>query len=1066
MATSNATSSPRDHAADANPDIARKKQRFTEEGEMSAVESPRIEISEPEVFGASFGTVIRIHDEPQGRMEEPYGLDFCLPDVKGSAWEQLVHLEQTLKGHYIELRLLCDFTEALIKHIDKTQDQESKWKRHYVEDEAEFFNKLADVAVALLNGGDILDPKLALNTPVMREALTRLLTGLETLAQRIILLLPDALKSTSSRRDSAQITNDQQRLGLLRYLVVAQRVLTDETPTTMYWVNNYDRRLKLGQIIKQNRSSFSEAGVRLPLSVVIRTLSGSMRDIKDSWQSMQCALELFQITMLSLRRRDEIPTDAIEEVMDVIKVCVLPTIREKHPNALPPRFHVDVVQFGNCAVLSYVGSDHLQSAWTLYERFIWHDTDAILSTSELSATSLLDLCNDDSGIVARMLATSWTLQAYRSYICSEIMNIRYIGIEALRLHLIELFHQYRESAQHMQHPVIQYAARFMKQNKITEYIFGPESRAGLVSHTGDIIAFFAATRTYTDHETDTIWHACSTSVESDLVKASTGVLRNLLDHLDFRQLLHLTEKYSKTPIDKMGVDVVEFLPQLLKALETRCSLSSSSPDKFDSAVAAIDILKHANAAEQCASTDRLRECALAAILRFNEPGVPVHDRLEMYKRCIPDIVAHSPGATSAIEVLGLFLMTRVTAEEAEVVIAMLPVRVAVEELCAFVQQKKQGSYFSSDIESTIRRLDYILRLMAFDPTHDDQDVQDGLFDHTFGEAALCDEARDAAWIQLTSMSSANMYPTAAKSLRQCYLRDRVPLLSATLATPKMVELVWLALKADFTEHLSQTSAPQLFAMPLWSTLTRIATGPSTPGVRSRATDTVMDLLFVFLDTTGLERTQIAHYHALFVRGLVKDICAQYEHLKQAKCAADDANVRQISEAIGLLIAAFSKSKATAALYAPARKNDELVLGNCADDADCISFVAQIYGAGVQQSNLTIRARPETRVAELLDRLHECTSRNQHRIIAGGREVSHKPDQTLHEAGVRQSGVTMIVPQYTYALEPDALLTCPGPTEEEILRQYSCLEKLLGGPESIARVVSFHVLGVAAARRCS
>lgn len=213
MAPTDSTSSPRDHAADANPDLARKKQRLSEDPGASPGDSVIIEACEPEDIGASMDNAIEIEDDLTFNVE-PYFQDFVISSVPSSTLDQIGDLQNQIQQNlYIKPDIFIQLSRALTHHIERTAHDRGEWKQRYLDEESDFFTTLATLAWHLLGAGDVFAPKEEIDSPVVREAFHNLLRGFEALCRRIIPFLPDAIKARLSRRDSAQVPTRQHSLG-------------------------------------------------------------------------------------------------------------------------------------------------------------------------------------------------------------------------------------------------------------------------------------------------------------------------------------------------------------------------------------------------------------------------------------------------------------------------------------------------------------------------------------------------------------------------------------------------------------------------------------------------------------------------------------------------------------------------------------------------------------------------------------------------------------------------------------------------------------------------------------
>ena len=1056
MAPAASTSSPRDHAADANPDLARKKQRLGEDPGASPGDSVIIEADEPEDVGSSMDNAIEIEDD-LGLIMEPYSQDFIITTSPSSPLEQIRNLQNEVQQNwYINPDTFIRLSKVIADHIERTSHECSEWRKRYLDDEPDFFTNLATLAWHLLGAGDLFEPQVETDSPVMRQAFHGLVKGLEALCRRIVPLLPDAIKTRFSRRDSATTPTRQQSLGALYFIMVAVRILSPDSQTMMYF-HNSDRRLKLDQLITHIRASFFDDRVVSSLAAIIQTLSGSMREIKDSWLILHNTLLLLNITTKERSSPIYHLCGEVEAVMEVINACILPAICEKHPRALPDTFHESLTSFGAAFLMMHVQSHDQASAAHIYEHFVKSASDALIPEANDNGsllTSLWRICGAKQDVLAQLLANSWSMQTAKAFICSDIMDIRNVGLSSLGSQLVHLFNQGRVATEGFEHPAIQYAVRFLRKNEITGYIFGPESRAGLVSQSSDVVCFLAATYTYTNAETDIIWRACSTSVEADFVKASFQVLRKLITFLDFGHLIYIAKCYSYTPVARLGTHAVDFLPPLLRELEKKSSSLTERTERLAMAYTSIDILKHANSTEPSPSREQLRQISMVEISRFAKPPFEPDDRMGIYSYCIPDIEKKTCDATTAVEVLSIMLQFPVSSLEADHIQSMLPTSAAVDELCNFVRTKKGQASVHADVVEATTRLSCIVRLMALSPTAPDTSTQESLFTYAFGDSALSNESRNAAWEELNSMASTKGPQSAARSLWQGYMQDHVPSFSANLATPKLIEFILASLKDECLKDELKTDMTQLLSLPLWKALVRVATSSPDDSVVHAAVGAVIDLLFLHPIVMPASPATVVQCHSEFVRDHIESLRHLYESFVLSR---QPTELRDFHLNMNLLAALLEHSRESLSTYALAREPDLLILGDLKEAIGRISFTAQVYGPELQPNAITVHATEETKVLEVLAKLPGYTGAAQHRAIAGGVEISHVPEKTLSEAGVQESGVILIRPKYAFDLDLCKVLTNPGPVEHAILARYSTLEAFVDGPEEIAHSVSLHLL---------
>lgn len=1052
MAPADSTSSPRDHAADANPELARKKQRLSEDRGASPAGSIIIEVDDPEDIGATMDDAIEIEDGLDNTFGN-YSDDFVV--FSGDSESPLNctrRLFEHIRGNfYMHFDDFVSLAQALHDHSELRLDESSEWRQHYLEDEAEFFYSLLALVIAMLQTGDLLNLRQKFHLGAVKIALCNLVSGLGALCRRTIPSLPDIIKTALSRRDSAHTSTRQHTVEALHYLeLAAQVVCLDDAPALTSIARCYHPDdPDLAECRKSISQEFSTEQIVSSLAAVIRTLSGAMRDIKDSWPFLQKALLLFKTAVQSGHNTNSYPKADVESVMEIINACILPIIREKHPRALPDKFHELILSWGAEMLRQHVYLVDQRAAVTAYQLFISSPSDALIPEA-VDEHSIADLLQQASGgnqeNISKLFADSWVMQTAKTYLRSDIMDIRIIGLSALERRLVDIFHEHKSDDEGLEHPVIQHAVKFMRKNEIIPYVFGPESRAGLLTKSVDVVTFLAATSTYTDAETDVIWRACSTNVEADFVKASFDVLTKVKDFLDFERLLYIARKYSTSSINSFGVDALEFLPKLLQSIE-----SKPSTERLAIGFVSIEILKSANCNSPCKTRDRLKHSALNEISRLASHPFSADDRLQVYKFCIPEILEQTDQATTSVEALNILLPHSPHSPEAESLLGLLPVNAAVDELCRFVERCKQRQVRSSDIAGIMERLDCVGRLIFLSSVKPESSIQEQLFRYLFGESAFSNQARDVAWQKLSKIAGSSTSSPVLRSLFQGYMKDHVASLPSDIATPGLIDLILQFLSNTLLKGEGETYEIRLLSHSLWKALVRFAITAPTESVITASVNAVLNLLFAPpTEGEAISAAAAARCQHEFVREHVACLSSLKDNFV-AQRRPDD--LRGFKIAMSILEHALSRSKQHLSNSKVPSEPDVLTLEGASEGAEAIEFIAQVYAIGTEPKLIKVQAKQSSRVSQLLARLPAFTSAAENRVIAGGVEVTDAPDRMLVEVGVQQSSVILIRPRFSFDVDLEKILSRPGPVEQAILSQYSILEDFLDGPYEVACSVS-------------
>jgi ubiquitin carboxyl-terminal hydrolase 34 len=1048
MAHTESTSSPRNHAADENPELARKKQKIScNEGDVGASpDDPLLieDVTDPEDLGASMANAIEIEEEAT----EPY-----INAFHPSPIPRLRDLQTRIDhNQYIDFAEFNWLSKALSNHLNATANEPHAWRRHYVEEEAELFVMLASVSHRLVITENLFEKKFDISKDKPQASFEEFICSILTLARRILPFLPDAVKTILSRRDSAQGSMRPQSLGSLYYITLAATLVSPGEPSAVTQFSG--RAGTMEAVIADAPNFFLHDDVVRALAAVIRLISGAMRELMDSWLTLQNALAIFRSVIARRHNADEFPKLEAEEIMDVLCGTIRPAIAAKHPRALPDGFHESVIAFGEEMLSAHTRIHGLSSASDLYERYVKHTDDAMIpqaADNSSISTSLWRICGQNYKVLAQLLSDSWAFQTAKAFIRSDIMDVRSVGMLALKSRLVRVHNNGQKSPEGFESPVVQYAVRYMRENEITAYIFGPESHAGLITQSYDVVAFLAATLSLTDVEIDIIWRACCTSVEADFVKAAFGCLSYLAKFMDLRGLLHVADKYTSTPVSRLNGHAADMLSWWLMDLERKTSDPNRRFERQQLTLTSVRILRHIDTCQASALTNSLRHSALTQISQLAERNYPLEERAEVYKHCLPEICGFTQHATSSMDILSMYVRHDISSEEAAFIVSILPIAAAVDELCEYVGRPPRPGDLRVDAVAV--RLECIIRLIALTDKEDDPSMDPRLFTQVFGASSADSHVRNAAWEKLHSMATTGNAKISGTATRMWkgFMQNFVPSLSADLASPTLVQFVALSLRQECQSEDMPPEFVNILDLPLWDAIVRFATCSPTAGVIESATGAILDLLFIFPINSRFSPASISQCHIKFVESHIERLRIVFANIDQA---ADSPGRREFWHGMDLLHWLLRRSRETLSPLKLTEESGALCVGDPSDHSDRITFEVQIHGPDVQPRNMPVAASAFSKVPELLAALSATLGASHIKIIAGGVDITTAGEQTLAEAGVRQSGVILVCPRFKPSDDIDKALVRAGPVEQAILAQYSSVEAFLDGPDAAAGKVVF------------
>ncbi|EME84538.1 uncharacterized protein MYCFIDRAFT_173507 [Pseudocercospora fijiensis CIRAD86] len=1074
--TPNGDTWSRDPIADANPDLTRKRLRLSEETETSprsSDDSILIEAFPPDSLdsGGSIENAIELPDDELAVMD-PLSQSFDLYTGGHTPLAQLKFLHGKITGtSYItvaEFVGLAEWLSDLIADANGLAPLETRRKAYvaslkdsYLEDQ-EFFSALACVLCSILEcQEDLFEGADVAAYPGDRlcHAVAKFIAATTELTLRMTHLLPDVVDSAVSRRDSGQIHQSRQTIDLLNYVRLLHRLVLPEFSHALKSFDNHFwggavenaaaiKRNLLRHEVRRRKSDGSEhfetIGELNFLFKLLDSFTRHHREITNTWETIDCILRISKT--LNLRGRVE-----EEQIVKFIHTFILPVVSEKHPRALPDGFHELAIETAEVYLHKLLIVAEIESAARMYDQFVRADEDALLSEPKshaMDASGLLALSNSDMTTLARLLTTAWSMQALKQFIYSEIMDIRNFGISLLGLRLVKLYDDFDCPTGNHDHPVLQYAARYMRANELTKYIFGPNSHASLVTHSQRIIGFLAATSSFTNIEIDIIWHACTNSVEAEFLKASIGILTDLCRFLDLDQLLYLAKKFTVTPPSKLSQDAVESLTDVFHKIDLKSDRSMDQERRLATAFVSSDILLRIDSADRSPCILQLRETAVQELKKFTQRDFSTSDRLKIYERCVPNIAKGNRQATASIDILALFLQNVFGPEESAALLDSLDVTMLVEELGRYLADQKESA--NADPEYILRgiasRIDVILRLMAICEQKVDDQTMQNLFRYALGDLALSNVARDYTWTTLSAARSKLALKEVAEHLLNRFLTVEATSLPGRFITPGLVQLFATSLYQDAARGSFSEDFSSVLDTVVWRKLLETAESTPTSAVTKLAADRIMAILFNYPQQEPALRTA-AKCHAKFARRQLDCIFAD---LGGANINVDDEG--RVVQQITLLHSITMASKHNASKFSPPNE-PEICLAP--DDEEALRSTIQIYGSGQSHPRICyLQTSKDTLLSELANALPSITGAAENRVIVGGKilDVVKDADMILWDKGIEQLGVISVCPRHSIHSDLAKVLTPIGTVEYEVLSRYDEIEKLLDGPDHIAQKV--------------
>ena len=940
--------------------------------------------------------------------------------------------------------ILEGFVDWLEQHLQGTAHDKKQWQTKYLEDEP-FFTNLAEFAHQVLTCGDLFETS---SNPVRMNRLgVNLYSALGSLCLRVISFIPKMLEAPAARRDSAQpVASSQQQIPLFLYLSLLARLLNERTTFTVFLLTFGFRPGP--SIARTSQAILSDEQIIPSLNAVLLNLSVRPREFTDAWVTIAQVIYILSRTLC--RADDEFHAgDGAHEVDSMfmsINEYVVPAICQKHPRALPMDFHTNLITLVSEVLRIAVIARPLPSVLQLYDRITKEDNTFASGIVDEPATEekLQEACGNDQKVLAELVKDLWLLQVLKGYVSTDILDIKSKGIVVLR-DLLKLSHSiHRTDPRGIEHPVLQYLARFLRIGNFIEYIFSADSHASLVKECSDVVAFLAVTGTYTDNESDLIWKACTTSVEAEFVKASFEVLKNMLIYIQPSQILHMARKYTKTPASALGMYGIAFLTEAFGKFH---SFPPDSELQLEPMRICFDILKRLDADPAAPSTIPLRDAAFHEIAVLGFPHYNVDHRKVIYHMCLAEIKGRTKYSTTCMEVLNIFSRTP-SSEEAELLLNLLPVRAALDELVHFVRSDAKQVMIGnhSVLEAVNIRLDLVLFFIGLSVCTEDKELEESLWDCTIGDSAINSRAREDALDHFISAPQHVKHPASIETLFQRGVDQFLPMMSADCATLRLI--VFLREKVKESESKKEADGlEQILEESSWQQLTRLTLTTSSERVATEGRLAITRILFP--KNILRDNSHIVARQAAFARQHI-------DSLRTLQKEPDASNHRvSLVRGIGLLRTIHHQSKMLSPMNVA--HVSPIELGD-SDEAERIEFVVHIHGPQSNPIARTVQALENCHISDLGEALRSTSGIDDHDLVRNGSltRLEDISSQTLHEAGIKASSVVSIRPRYTFDCDFGKVFASTSAVERIVLASFEVLEKLLDAEDEVAERV-YHFL---------
>lgn len=431
--------------------------------------------------------------------------------------------------------------------------------------------------------------------------------------------------------------------------------------------------------------------------------------------------------------------------------------------------------------------DEMLAAELVDEFLEFRDPDSPTSATSQDAESNTgrDAYRQNSNFFPALVSNAWKFKLLRKYVVKGRMELRVMSIGTMDNALVEIWREYNNTEQSINHPVMQYLADFLLHERVIDYIISVDSHPQLISRSGNIVGFLVVTHRYSDRQTDAIWNTVSNSPDPRVVSATMTMLRGIFSLMDAPDQLYLCTKLYELPIESYNLDILRFLRELTPKLQQRYLDWSMTDPKSRPWNVCIRVLQDTSPSKESTKLSNGLHQEAFQQLQMVSAFVSPDERHQIYRECATLISDRSKKATGSIRAICVLAFTAGFHDSDFFTDNSDVTRPLLEETCAFVREQQDIGYNTPQALALQYRLEFLSFLICRATEAIPVDLYQDIWDHLIGKYAQTNLLRDLAWSKFLDAAKSKPDNAFCKQLIAAY----VPKLEPQYYTPGLFEFV-------------------------------------------------------------------------------------------------------------------------------------------------------------------------------------------------------------------------------------------------------------------------------------
>ncbi|WEW57864.1 ubiquitin carboxyl-terminal hydrolase [Emydomyces testavorans] len=681
---------------------------------------------------------------------------------------------------------------------------------------------------------------------------------------------------------------------------------------------------------------------------------------------------------------------------------------------------------------------------------------------------------------SQILHFGWKFKVLKKYITDGRMELRVLGVDAMQQDLVSVWKSsISGNPAGVDYPITRFLVKFLRDNKVVDYIVGVDSHPQLVSRSGNIVGFLVVTGTYVDHDTDIIWNTVTESHDPRTVSEVLSMLTRTFNmHLQGSPaLLYLCTKLIELPLNRFDARMVDYCEQLLSNFRVRYGERGRSDSPDYTAVDIVPLRLCVRLIREITSVQEFPPEQMSSIQKFAsrhlflliEHGINDHDKMDLFRQCIQDISEMNEFTVGSINALVALISPFDTQDLRRLALEFDFTSLIVAELAHALDSESSG-FTEPDLSRDLApRIQLLQRIIDKVPETITADLADKLWDSLFSSKKIGDRNRSFAWDILSRCAS--RCGKQNPFLERC-MNEYLPRVLPDDFTTDILSFAEQAVSYDIRFYDGPIiEEGDVIAVPGMDRIWHIILTAPAAEIGTKAINFAIEIYLDHLLIRKAPKSAAEATHVSLVERCVDQLRAAANKLKaftDGTTSGEDepmviipsineAQVEELKFSRSLLfLRQLLHGLRTRPQYTPPQGSPPVLpLRNEEMRGEVVQVSYQAFNGTSQTQIRTLRTGDLSTLSELSQRLARLTGFSKFSLITGGRflDLVTNGNRTLRELKVPSSGL-LIVRKASDALEMSLRGRRQSLTlvDSEVLKHFDDLYELLSLDERLSKEI--------------